>query len=605
MPVCYVFLSKLLSGNLLLTDGKAFPYSNYNKRNYEHTAEELRANEDWHRGILPDEEEQRLRRLTVSPSREKLAPIRDCNLEAQRLISQAKDLCGRSVTTRVIEDLKNRPSVNRWVEQGLQLHAEQQSPKCLFCNQSLPPGHLARLEAHFSEEYKQLIGEVGKLEHDIEEERKRLESGRLPEKALLYEEFQDDYGNAIERYESEKEGYLDLLDYLQNRLESKKEDPFMDIQCDYESWRIDMETMSSVNGLIRRHNEMSDNFQRKVEEARRELEESYVAKELVRFTELSDQKKSQEEMINKLDRELSGIKEKIEQLELGIKDHLRPAEELNEEIGQYLGHDELRFEASEAEAGYSIVREGEPARSLSEGEKTALAFLYFLRTLTDKDLEIEEGIVVIDDPVSSLDSTSLYNAFGFMKDRVQEAGQLFVLTHNFLFFRQVKNWMSYLKQRKKKDIGFYMLLTENVIDGRCSSIVILDELLRDHETEYHYLFKLVYEAANSEPGKGKLRDYYHLPNVARRLMEAFLEFTFPNEKNLYSKIDQTNILAAKKARIKRFCDTHSHNARISQPEHDASILGETPAIMKDIMVMIAETNHDHYDRMKELVTPSS
>ncbi len=42
----------------------------------------------------------------------------------------------------------------------------------------------------------------------------------------------------------------------------------------------------------------------------------------------------------------------------------------------------------------------------SEGERTAIAFLYFLKSLQDKSFDLANGIVVIDDPVSSLDANA-------------------------------------------------------------------------------------------------------------------------------------------------------------------------------------------------------
>ena len=71
------------------------------------------------------------------------------------------------------------------------------------------------------------------------------------------------------------------------------------------------------------------------------------------------------------------------------------------------------------------------AKRLSEGEKTAITFLYFVVGLQDQDFDLAEGIVVIDDPISSLDSSSVYQAFSFLKNAVKDARQIFLLTHNF------------------------------------------------------------------------------------------------------------------------------------------------------------------------------
>ena len=130
----------------------------------------------------------------------------------------------------------------------------------------------------------------------------------------------------------------------------------------------------------------------------------------------------------------------------------------------------------------SIIRAGQPATHLSEGEKTAIAFLYFLKSLRDKNFDVATGVVVIDDPVSSLDAGALFSAFGYMKERVRDAGQLIVMTHNFAFFRQVRNWFHHLP-KKDRPAGFYMLKAIVAGDERCAELVELDPLLREYESD--------------------------------------------------------------------------------------------------------------------------
>ena len=62
---------------------------------------------------------------------------------------------------------------------------------------------------------------------------------------------------------------------------------------------------------------------------------------------------------------------------------------------------------------YEVIRPdtGEVAENLSEGEKNFLAFLYFQQTVfgsKSEEADMREKIVVIDDPVSSMDSGTLF-----------------------------------------------------------------------------------------------------------------------------------------------------------------------------------------------------
>lgn len=105
---------------------------------------------------------------------------------------------------------------------------------------------------------------------------------------------------------------------------------------------------------------------------------------------------------------------------------------------------------------YEIVREnGTVAENLSEGERNFIAFLYFYHRVRGSmnSEELKEKIVVIDDPVSSMDSTALFIVSAIVREMInvcrnnteylnpQVPGdyikQLFILTHNVYFHREV------------------------------------------------------------------------------------------------------------------------------------------------------------------------
>jgi wobble nucleotide-excising tRNase len=270
------------------------------------------------------------------------------------------------------------------------------------------------------------------------------------------------------------------------------------------------------------------------------------------------------------------LEREIDTLERQIVEHRRPADELTEELQAYLGHDELRFEVKGS--GYALTRSGQPVSHLSEGERTAIAFIYFLKSLQDKGFDLAQGIVVIDDPVSSLDANALFSAFGYMKERTKQCGQLFIFTHSFPFFRLVKNWFHHLPGQRKANVDrrparFFMLRAQRDPEGRRASVLgPLDRLLEEHESEYQYLFKRVHDEAHRSD-IGSLEHHYGLPNVARRLVEAFLAFRFPDlSGDLGPRLDRVNFDNARKTRVLRLLNTYSHAGAISDPEHDLSLL---------------------------------
>ena len=129
------------------------------------------------------------------------------------------------------------------------------------------------------------------------------------------------------------------------------------------------------------------------------------------------------------------------------------------------------LKVDEEEKSYQFVRSnGQPAyESLSEGERNFVTFLYFIYSLqgnVEENGHNEDKIVVIDDPVSSLDSDVLFLVSSLLRDLFAniyaENGaikQLFILSHNSFFFKEV----SYKQGLAKHKTGYWMIVKSNDI----------------------------------------------------------------------------------------------------------------------------------------------
>jgi wobble nucleotide-excising tRNase len=136
--------------------------------------------------------------------------------------------------------------------------------------------------------------------------------------------------------------------------------------------------------------------------------------------------------------------------------------------------------------------------------------------------------------------------------------------------------------------------------NRTSTLAVLDPLLHKHESEYHYLFSKVVEASKIE-GEANLEQMYGMPNIARRLVEGFLAFRVPGGGELRQTVRSLKGDVATHARIVRFLNAHSHKDRIDDGEGDASLLSETPAIMRAVLGYIELNDKEHYEKMLELI----
>lgn len=593
--------------DLLSSSGGSNPYNNYDKRSYQVKCDELLKLSDAEQKakVLDESDLDAQKKKKESAPLDKLQILKFSYPDTQQLTDQVVTLLKKTVVSAVIETLKSDQELSGWVKTGLAKHKKDHSSDCLFCGQPLPDGRIQELEEHFNDKYNAFIAEIERQSTAVKSAIDTLKTCIPPNRAELYDHLKSEFDAKCQDLANEIGGIKGYLEILLAALKDKAQKPFQSIERSFDVITGNVSVLSDLNVVISKHNQETDEFQTAISAARTAIEESLVAQSLTEYQQKKNEVDVVATALQAASDKAAALKTEVREIEKDIEEHRRPVDELNADICSYLGRDELTFEIQGS--GYQISRNGTPAKNFSEGEKTAIAFLYFLKSLGDKSFSLKDGIVIIDDPVSSLDSNALFHAFGFMKDRTKEAGQLFILTHSHSFFRQVKNWFNHLPNQDKKDVNvrpgrFYMLIS-NVIGGnRSSSISRLDSLLHEYESEYHYLFSLVYEAANSEE-EADLQQNYHLPNIARRLLESFLAFRQPSKSGkLRQQLDLIDFDVAKKTRILRFLHTHSHAGQISDPEHDPSILIETKQVLNDLLCLIQKDDDRHFDQMKALVT---
>ena len=582
----------------------ANPYNNYDKAAFQGDAQRMAAENEATVHLLQESDRDVLLAQHRSTPKPKVKEIAYRLPSLQEITDSVTAVLGTTVVSAAIQSLKNDASLAEWTRHGLGLHKDRQSKNCLFCEQPLPEGRLAALEAHFSTEYERLLHTIDEQVRRIQESVKDANQLRLPNRAELYEDLASDYDAAQLSLTQALSAFQELVDGLVKALNAKKGQPFTAQKADVSLPAISADVVERLNAVIRKHNQACDDFQSRVSAARKRLALDMIARDQGDWLKLRDAVTGATSAIQPLADGADGLSRDIQRLEREIVEHRQPAEELNEDLRKYLGHGELQLAIKDT--GYSITRNGETAQMLSEGEMTAIALLYFLKSLEDRGFDKANGVVVLDDPVSSLDANALYAAFGFIRERAQSAAQVIILTHSFAFFRQVRNWFHHMKGQNKKDVAlrparFYMLNCACLQEGRCAVISWLDPLLEKYESEYHYLFAHIYRATKGK-NQPDLERNYVLPNLARRLLEAFLAFRHPGlSGEMWQKLQLVKFDEAKKIRIIRFLHTHSHNDTFGEPEHDLSLMCEAHAILEDMLALMKSEDEKHFSAMEALI----
>ena len=580
------------------------PYNNYDKGKYRSRAQQMLSDGDVGNHRLEDSKREGLitqHRASPKPTIEELT-YREPDFDSLR--SKTADGLSETVVSEIIQSLRGDAKTSGWVRQGLDLHKTQGSTECLFCDQALPEQRLSALERHFSTAYESLMNSLDELSAEISHASVSVSKLNAPQGVQFYEHLVKEYeaiSTDIQLYRTKADTYLNSL---AKAVSNKKERPFESLPMDTVMKEApDSTVLVRLNGIIQKHNKVCENHIASATDARKQLECGAITEGLDEFITMSASVEVHDASIASIGSQAGDLRAEISGLEVEITEHGGPAEELNDDLHKYVGHKELQLEVRDN--GYTVTRNGVPAAQLSEGEITAIALLYFLKSLTDHRFDFPNGAVVLDDPISSLDANSLFLAFGFIQERTKEAGQLFILTHNFTFFRQVRNWFHHIKgQRKdvsKRPARFYMLNCLSDDKGRYSNIQHLDPLLEQYESDYHYLFACVQRSASSSTSA--LETNYVLPNMARRLLEAFLAFRQPDVSGeLRQKMLNVDFDEAKKSQILRFVHTYSHNDAIVEPDHDASLLGEAPTVLSGLLELINREDPRHFERMMKLVT---
>lgn len=558
--------------------------------------------------LLPVED--LIRRPEIALSEEEMIDFEEALNTA---LSDAGRIMKATVESEVIARLTDNPDISEWVEKGMHLHEVHASTSCEFCGNQIPPERLKQLLAHFNDEDKKLKEKIDSVIFVLNSAQIGIEWIKPPETAALYKELRPGLDSAKQEYLASKEALLEEIKKLVEELQGKKTQTTKSLPLKSEvKTSAFAEKINLMNEIINKHNKKSVDFQKVKSDAVLKLKNHYLS---TIFDDVKDRERQITELETDLarrDAEIQEIRRRILENKGKISSTYKACEKINEGLKTFLGRSELTFipnvekvvdengEEKEVDAGYRIMRGTVPAEHLSEGEKTAIAFVYFVVHLNDGNFPTEEGYVVIDDPISSLDSNSLYQAHSFLKNTVKDCKQVFILTHNFDFLKLLLNWRKGADGRGPKETEYFMLKNDFVGAERKASIDEMDVLLRKYETEYQYLFKLLKEMNADQDGT--LLKAYPVPNVARKVWDSFLMFRVPDGNGIYVKNEFLKGLghdAQKLDAIYKFTNDQSH---ITGAGFDPALVPETKKVIGEILEMMEALSPDHFAILDKATT---
>ena len=352
-------------------------YRTYDKRRYEQKADYLTNLGIYQTKILSGVDQNNYREKV---KQDKKATIKEIILgvnetELLSLKKQTNETMKKVVSSQVIERLQNDSRLQNWVKQGLEQHVHADNSICPFCEQTLPNSFNEKLKSHFNDQFQIFSREIDNQISMLENKKSIVIS--YPDSREFYSDLSKGYEEAKDQLNNSIEDYKRIVSQLIGCLKEKNNNPFIELPFELGISNLSISIkLDSINRIIRNNNNASNNIEDEIKRARTALEEHYIAETMEQYKTLSDDIDLTQQEYQKIVIEIAEIEEKKERLEQEIRDHRTPAENINRDINSYLGRRDISIKP--LDDGYILTRNGSDSefKTLSEGEKTALAFIY-------------------------------------------------------------------------------------------------------------------------------------------------------------------------------------------------------------------------------------
>lgn len=334
-----------------------------------------------------------------------------------------------------------------WVEQGLEFYRQTDMSTCPFCQQPTSLDLSKTIQDYFDESYRSKKEAFGRLVREYENgiDSCRMINGNL---GLLKENGFDVFQvfNCL----------TDLDNLASSNLEqmhAKEHDLGRSLLLDStaEARRALQKAIQSLNSEIEKWNDQASDFESYKQEAFETIrcQVAFDLRSIVtRYRKfVSENKKAVDSLSakqKKVNEEIVNLKHQREELSERLTSVKPTVNEINRML-KSLAFNSFCLDTANDGNDYRLSRpDGSAANeTLSEGEKTFITFLYFLSYV--KSRAQEHPIVVIDDPISSLDANVMYVVSSLVRDFAGKArdsadsdiSQLLVLTHNASFHHEI------------------------------------------------------------------------------------------------------------------------------------------------------------------------
>jgi wobble nucleotide-excising tRNase len=345
---------------------------------------------------------------------EEIRVIENLKSLAKKVKAILEDTAPKSISfTNLDTDLE----LFSWVQKGLLLHED--SGDCKFCTNLLPKNRIQDLNSYYSKRLQEIQSAIVKVNEEIAAERNLFKIG-FPSKKEVAEPYQGEYEKGMESFEQTKKEYENQLIILESDLKNKGTSIFTEISSSAIKEISFEKDFDDIEKSLKNHNLWLEKFDDRKNIAIEKILNHYIAEYLTaeNYNRKEADKNLSNQTIRTIDVKIQTNQFQIEAFNAQLSDKVKGQAELNTILEILLHRDDIKIEIKNDK--FTLERSGHPATDLSEGEKSAIAFSYFLtelKALRDDDPpKLPKTIIFLDDPISSLDSNHIFQVRSLLKD---------------------------------------------------------------------------------------------------------------------------------------------------------------------------------------------
>ncbi len=472
-------------------------------------------------------------RIVFSENQTELIPL-ECNLtdfdsiKNHSIWEQKIVGSGDAAIAALIKKLSNE----NWVAWGREYIKENSI--CPFCQkETITEEFKKQLESYFDTSYQESIETIKEKMEDYESRT----AGALERLDKIVETEQKNQQTKLDTENLKRivETLKSKINGNQQKMHDKSKEMSRSFELDSTKNEIDAikDLIAKANEQIANYNEMIKDIEKQKKICKEQTWKFLVNEFKSDIQEYNKKYCGLEKGISNLNEEIRENQEKIKKLENEIKElektmvSIRPiVNEINTLLERY-GFTNFGLACTEDEKSYRIQREDGQlvGETLSEGEVTFITFLYYYHltkgSLKESDIS-KNKVLVIDDPISSLDSNILFIVSVLVKELMKETmkektniKQIIILTHNTYFYKNI----TYDLKRYQGKYSFWIINKDNNI----SKIKSYKE--NPIKNSYELLWQEVKQAKENNAS------WVSLQNVMRRIIEYYFRILGGFEHN--------------------------------------------------------------------------